>query len=155
MHKHDYNIDISNLQDRLIGIEDKINNINLEINLLKTRIEKQSKQLNLINNNSKETKELKSKAKIKQQKRQFVDPEVLFKKVYKTKRISKDSCALVDITSDDMKFNFFGTMSTITIKNNYTEQEYQILELDPINMCINILSINYDKVFDVCMAEQE
>ena len=153
--KNEYDIDISNLQDRLIGIEKKINNINSDINLLRKKIQKQSHHLTKVKH-SEENNHTKNKLKVKKRGTQFVDPEALFKKTYKAKKISKGSCYLINVTNKERREKeHFGVQSIITIKNDYTEQDYEILELDPIGMCINIRSINYEKNFTLCMGEQE
>ena len=95
---NDYDVDISNLRDRLIDIDDKINSINLDIDLLQTKINNQSKELGMISGYEKSDQN-NEKSKLKRKKDQFVDPEALFKKTYKTKRISEDGCALIDLSA--------------------------------------------------------
>ena len=153
-----YDVAISNLEDRLISLNEEIININLDINRLDNRITDELTNLVLVDDSSIEFSdnslpESTIKSVVVEEEINFVDPENLFKETYSIHRLSKLTCSLTNKNKNKNESFYNGDF--VKINNDGSIEEYKILDINRSERYIKIKSINYNREFNLYTIDSE
>ena len=148
---NDYDVAISDLENRLVKLNNQISSLNLDINRLDSTINNQLKLLTdstfRLTNNLSNMNEVDSIDKYK--KIHFINPEELFKEKFTISSLSVLTCTLRNI--DQNQIHRFYKKEWVEINNNNILEQYSILEINKLERYIKVKSINYNKEFIVYM----
>ena len=156
---NDYDVAISDLENRLVKLNNQISSLNLDINRLDSTINNELKILKLLTDSTfRLTNNLSNMNEVdsidKYQETQFINPEELFKEKFTISSLSVLTCTLRNI--DKNQIQRFYKEELVEINNNNILEQYSILEINKLERYIKVKSINYNKEFIVYMdIEQE
>ena len=147
---------ISNLEDRLVELNNQISSLNLDINRLDSIITNQltiiellsDSTFTMIDSNS-DSNAIESDDLIEEQDINTINPEELFKEKFSISSLSVLTCTLRDINKN--KVARFYKEDLIEIANNDMVEQYLILEINKLKKFIKVKSVNYDIEFFVYM----
>jgi len=153
---NDYDVAISDLENRLVKLNNQISSLNLDINRLDSTINNELKLLTdstfRLTNNLSNMNEVDSIDKYKEV--QFINPEELFKEKFTISSLSVLTCTLRNV--DKNQIQRFYKEELVEINNNNILEQYSILEINKLERYIKVKSINYNKEFIMYMdMEQE
>ena len=153
-----YDVEISNIDDRLIMLNDQLSSINSDIINLDIRISNllnQSIQSSIYTDNDSLDNNQKISigenlsdlgTKINNNLPVVVDAELIFKDNYSISSLSVLTCVLRNISENKVQRFYNGDEITINYKDSLI-LEYKILEINRSKRHIRVQSINYDKEF--------
>ena len=150
-----YDVEISNLDDRLVILNDKISNINSDIVNLDERLTEISNLIKSINDKRDQEAAIPALkvdnvtdstfTNFENDNSKTIDPEKLFNEKYSISRLSVLTCGLRNIPDNRVQTFYKGDKITIAHENSV--QEYQIKEINRAKRFILIHNINFNKQF--------
>ena len=142
---------ISNLEDRLVELNNQILNLNLDISRLDSSINNQLLIIRLLTDssfilpyNNSETETSVNEDTVS------IDPEKLFKEKFSISSLSVLTCTLKNIEKNRVERFYKEDLVKInrySSNNNQIVEEYIILEINKLKRFIKVKSVNYDVEF--------